>query len=205
MKKPKPTARHPTSDYPTITCTTHGNDAATTSSSTDEAVEDRFHASETPLKMFFAPQRKALEFSMHHPSQSNQSTSSFCRLRTTKKRINVTKASFDNQRRKESVGWVKSPQGQPPVLYPIKARMGPPELRFYPRTTRSQRRRSTPYKIVGWVQPPQGQPPILYPIKARMGPPEGGSTPELLKGEILLTRWAVGSNHLRANPWSYTQ
>ena len=92
---------------------------------------------------------------------------------------NTSESLFSQSKKKELVGWVKSPQGQPQVLYPIKVRMGPSEFRFYPRTTRSQRRRSTPHKVVGWVQPPQGQPPVLYPIKTRMGPPEGGSTPEL--------------------------
>ena len=77
------------------------------------------------------------------------------------------------------VGWVQLPQGQPPVLYPIKARMGPPEFRFCTRTTRSQRRRCTPHKIVGWVQPPQGRPSVLHPIKARMGLSKGVSTPKL--------------------------
>ena len=79
----------------------------------------------------FCTQKEALEFPMHHPSQSTQSTSTSCRQKRKRKESTSTKlllTTISNE--EELVGWVKSPQGQPPAFPSIKARMGPPKLRL---------------------------------------------------------------------------
>ena len=152
MKKSKPTARHPISKYLTTTGTTRESGAAT-----------RQHLlSNQSSRRLILLTRKFTQNASCTPKESTRvsNASSFAKhsehlhllpTKTTRKRANMSKISFDNQRRRSQSDGLNLLRANPPVLYPIKARMGPPELRFYPRTTRSQRRRSTPHKVVGWV------------------------------------------------------
>ena len=165
MRKSKPTVQHLITGYLISTGTTRENNVAT-----------RLHLllSQSSRRLILL-NRKSIQSASCIPKESTRVSSAalFAKhsehlqllpTKTTKKRANTSKI-LPNEELSMPVTQTSHLLGLPPVLHPIKAMMGSPELWLSSPLVLIERRDQKKSHLLGL-------PPVLHPIKTRMGSPE---------------------------------